>query len=189
MAVTPYKSPELEKLIYVKTNIGGWFFDAFISIQHSSSLRITEHPVQTGAAITDHAFMQPKRLSFEIGMSDVASSLVDGQFTEGWSRSVTAYQVLEELQRSRIPMQVMTRLGLYQNMLIESIDTPDDYTKLYGLRCTVNLREIIMAEVKTVKVSARPQVTGSTNKGNVQPVQPNQSILKQIYGMIQGGNQ
>jgi len=179
--VLPYKLPELGRLIYVKTNIGGWFFDAFLKIDHSSRLTITEHPIQTGASIADYAYLNPQQLTFDIGMSDVAQSLVPDQFTQGWSRSVTAYQVLKELQKNRVPLQVNTRLGVYKNMLIESIDTSDNYQTQYGLKATVVLRELFIAQVTTVKISARPQVTGSTNKGKVEPVAPNQSILYQLF--------
>lgn len=187
--VLPYKLPELDQLIYVKTNIGGWFFDAFLNVDYNSTLRVTEHPIQTGADVTDHAYMEAEQLVFEIGMSDVAKSLVDGQFTQGWSRSVTAYQVLKELQRSRVPMQVKTRLQLYKNMIVENLRAKDDYTTLNGLKCVVTMREIFIAQVSTVTVSTRPQVTGSTKAGEAQAIIPNQSILKQIYTMASGGGQ
>jgi len=179
-------SPTNTQLIYVKTNIGGWFFDAFLRVDHTSKLTITEHPIQVGAAITDHAYMEPAELVMEIGMSDAATSLVNGQFANGWSRSVKAYEVLAELQKQRIPIQVVTRLKVYQNMLIETISVPDDYKTLYSLKVTVSLREIMVATVKTVKLSARPQVTGSTNRGNPEPVEPNKSILSQILGAFTG---
>ncbi|UUZ93234.1 hypothetical protein LJK87_50080 [Paenibacillus sp. P25] len=101
----------IKDYVYVKTNVGGWFFDAWISMEHSSKLTITDHPVQTGAAISDHAFLQPRSLSMEIGMSDVATSFIPGQFDGDWSRSVAAYKVILELQRLRIPVQILTRLG------------------------------------------------------------------------------
>lgn len=170
----------LKQKIYVKTNIGGWFFDAFLRVDHTSRLSITSHPVQTGANISDHAFLEPQELNIEIGMSDVATSLINGQFSEGWSRSVTAYQVLKELQKQRIPVQVMTRLGLYQNMLIEVISAPDNYQTLFGLRATVTLKEIIVASVTTVKVSSRPQITGATNRGTQEAISPAESVLRSM---------
>lgn len=172
-------SQPIASLVYLKTNIGGWFFDAFLRSTHTSRLTITEHPVQTGAALTDHAFLQPKELTMEIGMSDVATGLVPGQFTGGWSRSVQAFKVLQELQALRVPLQVHTRLGLYQNMLIEEISAPDDFTTLYGLRCTVTLREIIVAQVRTVKISAKPAVTNQANRGKLEPIKNDQSVLVQ----------
>jgi hypothetical protein len=177
----------IKQLVYVKTNVGGWFFDAFLRMDHTSKLKITEHPVQTGAAITDHAFLEPAILNMEIGMTDVAESIIPGQFTGGWSRSVTAYQLLLELQKQRIPVQILTRLKLYKNMLIEVISVPDDYKTLYGLKATVAFREILIAQVTTVKISTRPQVTDSTNRGVVEPVEPNQSILKDLGDKLFGG--
>ncbi|WNF07272.1 phage baseplate protein [Brevibacillus borstelensis] len=173
-------SQPIASLVYLKTNIGGWFFDAFLRSTHTSRLTITEHPVQTGAALTDHAFLQPKELTMEIGMSDVATGLVPGQFTGGWSRSVQAFKVLQELQALRVPLQVHTRLGLYQNMLIEEISAPDDFTTLYGLRCTVTLREIIVAQVRTVKISAKPAVTNQANRGKQEPTRKDESVMVQM---------
>ena len=179
--VLPYQLPELQQLIYVKTNIGGYFFDAIIRSEHTTSLTITEHPVESGSSVSDHSFRNPSVLVMEIGMSDVSKSLVNGQFEGGWSRSVTAYQTLLELQEQRVPLQVLTRLKLYKNMIIETIAAPDDYTTFYGLKATITLRELIVAVVRTVKISQRPQVTDNTNKGEVQLVKPSQSVLKQLF--------
>jgi hypothetical protein len=178
----------INSLIYTKTNIGGWFFDAYLKMDHISRLTITDHPVQTGAALTDHAFLQPRELSMDVGMSNVAKSFVPGQFSGGSSRSVQAFQVLKDLQALRVPIQVHTRLGVYQNMLIEVLSAPDDYMTLHGLRCTVTFREILVAQVKTVRISARPLVTDNSNRGNPEPVKPNQSILKQIVNIANGRN-
>lgn len=189
MTVNPIldlSADNIKSLVYTKTNIGGWFFDAYLKMTHTSRLTITDQPVQTGAALTDHAYLEPRELSMDIGMSNVAKSFVDGQFTGGYSRSVTAYEVLKQLQALRVPVQVHTRLGLYENMLVEVLSAPDDYTTLYGLQCTVTFREIMVAQVKTVKVSARPLVTGSANGGQPQPVQANQSLLKQFMTMMNG---
>ena len=190
MAQTPLldlNSSDIKNLVYVKTNVGGWFFDAFLSTDHASRLEITEHPVQTGAALSDHSYLKPKELSMKIGMSDVAKSIVKGQFTDSWSRSVAAYQVLLELQKQRIPVQILTRLGLYKNMLVEVISVPDDSSTLYGLKADVTFKEVLVAQVLIVKISKRPQTSGSTNRGNPEPVQPNQSILKQLQTLMKGG--
>lgn len=184
----PYGDPSgsalAKQLVYVKTNIAGYFFDAIMQTNYSRSLTITQHPVQTGAAISDHAYVNPVELTMQIQMSDVAKSIIPGQFTQGESRSLTAFQVLSKLQEQRIPMQVMSRLGLFSNMLIETIAVPDDYTTLYGLKATVTMCEVFVATVQTVKISARPQVTDSTNRGSAEPVAPNKSILKSLEGLL-----
>jgi len=188
MALSPETTSEdVEQLIYVKTNIGGYFFDAILRTEHTTSLTITNHPVETGAAVSDHCFVNPSVLVMEVGMSDVSKSIISGQFSGGWSRSVTAYKVLLELQKIRIPIQIVTRINVYKNMLIEIISVPDDIKTLHGLKATVTLREIFIATVKAVKVSARPQATDSTQKGEVQAIPSNESFLYQ-QGFGEGSN-
>jgi len=189
----PTTGKSVQQLIYVKTNVAGYFFDAYFQVTHTSSATVTEHPVETGASISDHSFINPAVLEMQIGMTDVATSIIDGQFNSPGtsSRSVAAFLILDELMRQRVPLQVVTRLKVYQNMLITSISAPDDHLTLYGLKATVTFKEIFVAVVKTVKISARPQTTDSTKKGNVEPVKPDQSILKslgeELYNTFKGG--
>lgn len=179
-------SLQLSSLVYVRNNINGWFFDAILRAEHTTKLRITEHPVQSGAAITDHAFLEPAELVLEVGMTDTAESIVPGQFQEGSSRSVVAYHLLLDLQSLRVPLKIFTHLNIYENMLIEVISVPDDYKTSSALKATVTFKQILVAEVTTVKLSERPQVTDSTNRGNPEPVTPNQSIIYQVGQKITG---
>lgn len=191
MTVNPIldlNASNIKSHVYAKTNVGGFFFDAFLKMTHTSTLTITDQPVQTGAALTDHAYMQPLELQMDIGMSDVATSYIKGQFTGGSTRSITAYSILRNLQKLRVPIQVVTRLGIYQNMLVEVITAPDDYTTLNAMKCTVTFREVLVAQVKTVKISARPSVTNKINGGSPLPVTPNQSILKQAGKLLSGSS-
>lgn len=159
------------ELVLVKTNIGGFFFDAVLNEQHDSELTITQHPVQTGASITDHSFVNPSTLTMEIATSDAMATMLEGQFTEYYTKSVSAYEKLRELQALRLPLSVHTRLHHYDNMLIQNITAPDSYRTQYGLRCTVTLQEIFVVNVATGTVSARNWTSGQTNRGEVQPVE------------------
>ncbi len=179
------KNPdETLELIRCKTNIGGVFFDGFFDIEHKSDLRITSHPVQMGASISDHAFLEPVELTMTVKMSDCNEDIIQGQFTQegdenAWlyKRGCTAFQVLQDLQRIRIPLSVHTRLRHYENMLIKSVVAPDDYDRLYGMEATVTLQEIIVAQAETVavKVSKREQTTGENN-GGVEAVEDSDNV-------------
>lgn len=196
--ISPYSDADKPQLVGVKTNIGGYFFDAVLKVDHNSSLKISSHPVETGGNISDHAYMEPQSISMEIGMSDACVSYIDGQFEQRYTRSVSAYDTLKQLQRDRVKVDVLTRLELYKNMMIENITVSDDYASLFGLRATVMLTEIIMAKTKTVIIenvaSKSPQITGSTNKGTVQPQKNsqndntggNKSILQSLSEMVGG---
>lgn len=151
---------------YFNTDIGDFVFDANFSIDHETNLTITEQPVQTGVNISDHAYMEPKQVIFDIGMSDVMTSVVDGQFSDNDSRSVSAYTTLRRLQSERLPIQVATRLGTYENMLVATLSSTDNSTTGNGLRATVTLQEIMVVSVSTVKISARPQTSTTTNNGD-----------------------
>ena len=59
-----------------------WYFDAVMRLEHLESQRVTQHPVQTGANITDHSYAQPAQLTLDIGMSDVDPSVEDAGFTK-----------------------------------------------------------------------------------------------------------
>jgi len=176
----------ISTFVYAKTNIGGWFFDALLQGTHTSTLTTTDHPIQEGSSVTDFAYLQPRTISLNIGMSDVAQSFIPGQFSGGSSRSVEAFKVLQQLQQLRIPIQVYTRLGLYQNMLVETLTAQDDHTTTHGLRCTVEMKELLVATVQVVKISANPGTTDNSKKGKQQPQGVPSSLLSIIGGLING---
>jgi hypothetical protein len=157
-----------------------FYFDAILRMDHVQEVRITDHPVQNGASISDHAFLLPARLILEIGMSDVMQSYSNGQYSGGNSRSVTCYQQLLQIAGLRIPFTLTTRLNTYQNMLIESIHAPDDAKTWHGLRARVQFRQVILGTVTQQTQSARPDQTSSTQDGTV----PTQSISQ--YPNLQG---
>jgi len=191
---TAYRPSEWDKpeLVYAKTDVGGYFFDAIIRADHTSTLRMTEHPVQTGSSIVDHAFKLPDHLTLEIGMSDAMDRFVSSQFGDNTSKSVSAYQTLKGLQNDRTLLTIQTRLNKYSNMLVESIHAPDDYKTRDGLRCTVAFREIIMATVTTTLVSARPNASQTSSKTTAQPTEPSSTVLgtaeKSLFGKTGHGS-
>lgn len=155
-------------------------FDAEIQIEHEQQLRKTEHPVQTGASISDHAFLEPARLILDIGMSDAMDAYFNPSTWSGnSSKSVSAYQTMLAMQFSRIPLSITTRLRSYQNMVIESLTPTDTYKTANGLRMRVELGQIFLAIVSQSTVSARPQDTSTTNLGTVN-TQPPSAAQQQL---------
>lgn len=144
----------------------GYFFDAFLKESHTGSVRITDHPVQGGASISDHAYNLPDKLTIEIFVSDVMDVLVKNQFSEYDTKSVSAYEVLKELKEARQPLEINTRLRIYEDMIIENMSITDDYKSKHSLRCSVSFRQIIMASVSTeIVVLKRKQQAVQENKG------------------------
>lgn len=159
-----------------------YFFDAVLRIIHAQQLRKTSHPVQSGANVSDHAFMQPAKVTLEVGMSDAMAQYKNGQYSSSSSKSVSAYQTFLNIQQLRVPLTVQTRLKTYYNMLITDISSPDDVRSLHGLRMTITFEEVITATANTssagtvgagtgtsTSTSARPDTTDDTGEGTKVP--------------------
>lgn len=181
-----FRSISYDSLLYCKTNIGGYFFDGYLNLSVNSNLEITQHPVETGSDITDHAYLKPREISMTIIMSDAHESLVAGQFEGGWSRSVQAWKILEKIQQDRLAVSVLTRVGLYQNMLIQTLTADDTDLQISGLKAQVTLVELPVARVRTVEISAADQTTVDTEMGNISAVYPSDTELQSLLYMLAG---
>jgi hypothetical protein len=164
-------------------SIGELVFDAILKTNHTSKLTATSHPIENGANITDHAFIEPAEISIEIGMTNCNGDGVSNDM----------FKSLRDLQHSRQRIDVVTRYKTYSNMLIMSMSVPDDFTTMNALKAMLFLREIPVVGTQAVTVEERQtgggqaQKSGSTNNGTKQPTQKNQSVLRQASGMLTGG--
>lgn len=179
----PYEDTRLanvQRLVRLKTHLAGYFFDAFLNVNYTSELTITNHPVQNGANVSDHAYQEPVTIKMEILMSDSAVNYDDDTGADsnsnstfeglGYTRSVGAYRLLRQLQKDRRVFTIGTRLEEFQNMMIESINVDDDVETLYGLKATVTLKQVFIANEKVVKASLRSQTTETTSTTVSTPV-------------------
>lgn len=171
---------DYDALLYCKTNIAGFFFDGFLNVSHERKLTTTSSPVETGAAIVDHAYVEPAKITMKIIVSDVHQSLIPGQFDGGYARHTQAWQLLKQLQNDRIPMYVFTKLDTYENMLITSITADDNADTFECLNADVELTEIPVARVKEVKITKADQTTVNTEMGKVTGYNVDQSVLKSL---------
>lgn len=162
-----------------QVSLGGYIFDAYLRISHSRKLTITQHPVESGAAISDHAFVEPITFELDIGMTDTTLGKIPSQFdnlnlpdSSTKSRSIKAYDLLVNMQKTRIPYEFICRYGTFK-VVVEEITPTDDYTTKYALKASVRLRQIIITEASSTILSGDPYVTDSINRGeqNSQPVE------------------
>lgn len=155
----------------------GYYFDAFTKENHVGSVRVTEHPVQGGSNISDHAYNLPDKLTIEVLVSDSVQPIVSGQFASGKTKSISAYEVLRKLKEKRVLVSVRTRLHYYTNMIIEGMNVSDDYKSANSLKGTVSLRQVMMAVVPVEYVTlTKRQAVVKTNKGT-KSATDGQSIL------------
>ena len=167
--------------------------DVIISEKHQDTLEITEHPVEIGAEIADHAYKRPAELTMEVGFSG-GGSLLDFWDTSNVGLSMglspeETYQKILDLQSSRQPFDVITGKRQYSNMLIRAIEVTTDKASENVLMAVLTLRELNMTQTETVTVSSQQNMkegattTGVSNSGvkNARPVE-NVSLLQRLSG-------
>lgn len=155
-----------------------YVFSTIMRVEHHQPSVVTLNPVQSGAAISDHAYVLPARVTVEIEMSDSMQAYTVGQWANGPSQSVAAYQTLVALQAKLNPVTLATRLNSYSNMMITDILADDTKETLHALKAIVTFTQIITAMIgvtsanSTAPASTIPQSTTSSQGGqpSTQPV-------------------
>lgn len=183
--------------------------DLTVRESHRDSLGITSHPVETGAAITDHAFKLPAELRLEYGWSNASlkatfsnfsvqdfsvQSLLDGNWGESYCRQV--YEKLIALQEARTLCQIVTGKRLYKNMLIESVETFTDASTAYSMFVSASCREILIVNTVTATTNvttsnqARPQSTAPLTEAGQKQLKAatNTSALSSLWAGIKAAS-
>lgn len=139
--------------------------DICVSIEevHHDELQITEHPVERGAAITDHAFKRPSEVVIKCGWSnaDYAAlnetrlSLQSGAGLPGETYVDGVYKRLLKLQSDRVPFDVTTSRRQYKNMLLQGLVVTTDAKTSGALMVTATCREVIIVSTKAAVLPER----------------------------------
>jgi hypothetical protein len=154
---------------------------ATIEELHRDDLEITEHPVELGAPVADHAFKRPAEVVIHCAWSNsppgsVAGQLISaaiadapqfgkivagvrtlaaaGSLLSGNSPSQVKaiYAQLIALQGARVPFDVYTGKRAYKNMLFKSLSVTTDAEHENSLLVTAVCRQVIIATTRTVQI-------------------------------------
>lgn len=165
-----------------------------IAEKHQDALEITEHPVEVGAAVNDHAYKRAAEVTMEVGFAG-GGSLLDFVDTSTIGLSLgkspeEVYQELCDLQESRQPFDVITGKRKYSNMLIRGIEVTTDKTSENVLMCVLTLREVIMSQTESVTVADKENMqdgvstSAMQNTGTKAPAPANKSLLQSSFGWV-----
>jgi len=174
-------------LVSVKPNrnIGSITGYATFEETHTDDLEITEHPIEQGASITDHAFKKPAEVVLNFGLSNSRSqdgllglvtiippSLLAGSGVEQVKK---IYDQLLEMQSNRELLTINTGKRSYTNMLIKKLVTATNRQNENTLVVTATFKQVILVATRiiqnTVPASqqASPDLTNpTTNQGTQQ---------------------
>lgn len=166
--------------------LGEIIAQAVLEEKHNDELQITDHPVEQGAQISDHAYKRPEEVTLRYGWSEsvlasalgsinlLTPNLAGGNLNE-------IYNKLLALQASRIPFDILTGKRSYKNMLIKSISETTDEKTEHVLVVTITCRQVLIVETQAALLppktkQAKPKKTAATaRKGTKQLVTGNPS--------------
>lgn len=175
-------------LIRPQRSLGGLVFDIVVREAHEDALVITEHPIEAGAPVSDHAYAKPATVSITGGVSDAGSSLDLSSSSSGDSRPVTFYEELLKLQAKREPFEIVTGKRSYKNMMLETISVTTEANTGTALTVTADCREVIIVQTRTTTIPPRARhadgakTGGVSDKGNKQLQTDKRSAISEAAG-------
>lgn len=167
-------------LVKPRRSIGPFVATVTLEETHQDDLEITDHPVEVGASITDHAFKLPASLVIKAAWSEAmpATNIVQSlqNAVEGTINGVAGiaaqagfdtsklsnngtkslrdiYSDMLALQARRELLDVYTGKRLYKNMLVKSIVEKTDKDTENLLLLTITLREILVVSTQTISLA------------------------------------
>ncbi len=142
----------------------------------TDTLTITKQPVQQGASVTDHAYMEPTSFSHTIYFTSGATTL---GISAGKSLD-QIYQELLTLQASAIPFDIVTPKRIYHNMLMATLTQTTDKLTENCLAIHATYQQIIIVPILATTVprinQKNPGSNGATQNGG------NKSALFTLFG-------
>ncbi|HEY8355731.1 MAG TPA: hypothetical protein VIK69_12045 [Methylophilaceae bacterium] len=152
----------LDFLVSRGSTIGDIQIMATLEEVHTDTIQASEHPIERGAAITDHAYKKPAEVLIRCGWTDssftalvgsVSSLFQGGSVGDRYIDGV--YSQLLALQESRQPFTIVTGLRQYDNMLIQSLRVDRDQKTSNALMVTAICRQVIIVETQATQLPPR----------------------------------
>lgn len=151
--------------------LGDLVADAVLEEVHEDELTLTDHPVQTGSTITDHAFKLPSKVTLTYGWSQSPSGLASARETltstvsavqsattlqgrvqalYGTARINDYYARLLALQTERTVFSIVTGRRRYDNMMLISLSAVTDRDTENAIIVRATCREIQFADTSSM---------------------------------------
>ncbi len=152
--------------------LGELSIDALIKEGHELKAKISEHPTESGASFGDHVLLEPVSLQIEgiisntpmtfIGLTAVRS--LDNYLHErSNNRTSQAFKKLETIFAQREPINIVTSLKDYDNMVLESLSIERGAGSFESLHFRATAKQIVIAKQASIKLpepkpeSAKPK--------------------------------
>lgn len=152
--------------------LGELSIDAVIKEGHELKAKVSEHPTESGASFGDHVSLEPVSLQIEgiisntpmtlIGLTAVRS-LDNYIHNRSNDRAAEAFKKLEAIFAQREPINIVTSLKDYDNMVLESLSIERAGETRESLHFRATAKQIRIVEQATIAIpepkpeSAKPK--------------------------------
>ena len=166
------------------TSIGTIDIPISVEERYESAIQTTQHPIEAGADITDHAYVLPNRVTLKcvFGNSGIAALisaaqnlLSSGSIATAGDNATNVYMSLIALMESRTPVTVTTIKRQFPSMLVRSVMVDVDKDTSSSVYATIELIEIF--QVSTASTSY-PNSNAPTATGAVQNTGTKQATVQ-----------
>lgn len=136
-------------VLFFDNQFNSLFEGVLISMTSEGATRLTDHPVERGADIQDHAQPMSETCRLAIGISDTP---LNGVASPG--ATALAIDVLEQLRRNPQVISVVTSRRTFPEVIITNISAP--YNDMTGNGTTVDVvvKEVRLTQTTTTTVPA-----------------------------------
>jgi hypothetical protein len=132
--------------------------------------KVMEHPVESGAIITDHRIILP--VEVELSMILTPSTYKD------------VYKEIRQYYLNGTLLVVQTRAGIYQNQLIASMPHEEDSELYDTITIALSLKEVLFATAQYGVVPKNTKNSTTVSKGTQQgttPSAPHYTAAQQLF--------
>jgi uncharacterized protein YerC len=135
----------------------------------SRTSRAMEHPLETGATITDHRIVLPTTIELSLILASADYK--------------TVYQQVRDLFRRGELLTVQTRVDSFASMLIEKMPHEETPEMFDGVALALSLKEaqFVQPQFSSLKV-AQPRDSNTANRGQQQPTESPAARKSSILG-------
>lgn len=126
----------------IAPDISGYNLQAEVTVSedHDDELLITEHPVEIGAIMSDHAYKRPPECRLRVGWSNSFG---------GYAQYAQAiYKQVIQLQELRQLFTLYTGKRMYRNMLIASVREVTEAQTEFAFVADIFFRQVFLAATK-----------------------------------------
>lgn len=153
--------------------VGSIALEVVVSENTTDTLTVTKQPVQQGATISDHAFLEPVVFAHAIYFAAPG-------FTGG--KSLTEiYNQLRALQATAEPFAIVTPKRIYNDMLMTTLTLTTDSKTENCLAIHASYQQINRVTISAATVPRINQRTPARTAGT-EPTGNKQSILSKVTG-------